>query len=282
MPDPTVLLDRLEFGESLRWHDDRLWIANWGKAEIVAVDINGLSEIRREVPTTFPFSIDWLPDGRLLVIAGREAVLLRRETDGSLVTHADLSPFGSVFNELVVEGRGYSYVNGGGSDPMTDQAFAPGLVVLVTPDGSAREVAEGIDFGNGMAVTPDNRTLIVAESYGNQLSAFDIAEDGSLSGRRVWANLGQGVPDGICLDAGGAVWYADVPAMRCVRVAEGGRVLETVQLDRGAFSCMLGGADGQSLFIAASIWRGMEHMMDEEHNGQVLIVDVTTPHVGWP
>ena len=125
------------------------------------------------------------------------------------------------------------------------RAFAPGIIALVTPDGAARQVADGIAFPNGMAVTPDNSTLIVAESYGKRLTAFDIAADGSLSNRRVWADLGDGVPDGICLDAEGAVWYADVPNQRCVRVREGGEVLQTIELDRGCFACMLGGAGRQ-------------------------------------
>ncbi len=128
---------------------------------------------------------------------------------------------------------------------MAGEAFAPGIVAIVAPDGSARAVADGIAFPNGMVVTPDDSTLILAESYAHRLTAFDIAPDGGLSNRRVWADLGDGVPDGLCLDADGAVWYADVPDRRCVRVLEGGEVRQTVQLDRGCFACMLGGADGR-------------------------------------
>src|SRR5262249_47646318 len=157
-----------------------------------------------------------------------------------LVTHADLSSISSSWNEIVVDGRGNAYVNGAGFDLMAGEKFAPGMVALVTPDGAVRRVADGIAFPNGMAVTPDNSTLIVAESYGKKLTGFDIASDGSLSNRRVWADLGDGVPDGICIDADEAVWYADVPNKRCVRVREGGQVLATVSLDRGGFACMLG------------------------------------------
>jgi sugar lactone lactonase YvrE len=174
MAQPRILLTGLAFGESPRWHDDRLWFSNWGTQEVVTADLDGKSEVAARVPTTIPYSIDWLPDGRLLVVPGQEALLLRREPDGSLITHADLSSLGPVFNEIVVDGRGNAYVNGE-------------IVVLVTPDGSVRQVAEGLAFGNGMAVTPDNRTLIVAESHGNRLTAFDIAADGSLSNRHVWA-----------------------------------------------------------------------------------------------
>jgi sugar lactone lactonase YvrE len=269
MPAPTTLLTGLAFGESPRWHQDRLWLSNWGTQEIVTVDLAGNSQVVARVPTTIPFSIDWLPDGRLLVVSGPEALLLRREPDGSLVTHADLSGLDRVFNELVVDGRGNAYVNGG-------------MVALVTPDGAVRQVADGLAFGNGMAVTPDNATLIVAESHGNRLTAFDIAGDGGLSNRRVWADLGDGAPDGICLDAEGAAWYADVPNRRCVRVREGGQVLQTIDLDRGCFACMLGGADGRTLFMLAAEWRGMDNMDFGSRTGQVLIAEAPAAGAGWP
>jgi sugar lactone lactonase YvrE len=133
-----------------------------------------------------------------------------------------------------------------------------------------------------MAVTPDNSTLIIAESFGKELTAFDIAADGSLSNQRVWADLGDGVPDGICIDAENAVWYADVPNKRCVRVREGGEVLQTIDVDRGCFACTLGGADKRTLFIMAAEWRGFEKMMDALGTGQVLAVKVSVPGVGWP
>ena len=271
MPQPRTLLTGLGFGESPRWHDGRLWFCNWGFGEVVAVDLDGKSEVMAQIPTTVPFSIDWLPDGRLLVVSGQEALLLRQEPDGSLVTHADLTGLDSVFNEIVVDGRGSAYVNGG-------------TIALVTADGSARQVADGLEFGNGMAVTRDNGTLIVAESYGNRLTAFDIAADGSLSGRRVWAGLGTGTPDGICIDADGAVWYADVPNKRCVRVREGGEVLQTVDLDRGCFACMLGGPGGRTLFMVAAQWRGMDQMAEvaKERTGQVLAAPAPAPGAGWP
>jgi sugar lactone lactonase YvrE len=130
-------------------------------------------------------------------------------------------------------------------------------------------------------VTPDNSTLIIAESYGKRLTAFDIAGDGSLSNRRVWADV-DGAPDGICLDADGAVWYGDVPNQRCVRVREGGRVLQTINLDRGCFACMLGGADRRTLFIMAVEWPGPENMANGARTGQVLTVEAPAQGVGWP
>ena len=164
------------------------------------------------------------------------------------------------WNEIVVDGRGNVYINGGA-----------GITVL-TSDGLLRQMADGIAFPNGMAITPDNSTLIIAESYAKKLTAFDIAADGSLSNRRVWTDLGDGVPDGICIDADAAVWYADVPNKRCVRVREGGGVLQTVTVDRGCFACMLGGAEKRTLFIIASEWRGMDKIAEvaQARTGQVL------------
>jgi sugar lactone lactonase YvrE len=202
VPEPQTLMTGLVFGEQPRWHEDRLWFSDWGTREVIAVDLEGNSEVILQAPS-FPCCVDWLPDGRLLVVSARDGLLLRREPDGSLVSHADLRRISdpAAGNELVVDGRGNAYVNGGGFDLMAGEEFAPGIVALVTPDGSARQVADGIAFPNGMVVTPDNSTLIVAESYANKLTAFDIAADGGLSNRRVWANLPGGVPDGICLDA---------------------------------------------------------------------------------
>jgi sugar lactone lactonase YvrE len=282
LPAIQILLTGLGFGESPRWHDGRLWFSNWGKQEVVAVDLKGKSEVMVRMPTpAFPFCIDWLPDGRLLVVSGPERLLLRRERDGSLVTHADLRPLSQhPCNEIVVDGRGNVYVNAGGVD-RPDQK-ASGIIVLVKPDGSARQVAEGLAWPNGMAVTPDNSTLIVAESFGKKLTAFDLAADGSLSNQRVWADLGEGVPDGICIDADNAIWYADVPNKRCVRVREGGEVLQTINIDRGCFACALGGADKKTLFIMATEWHGFEKMMDGMGTGQVLMAKAPVGGVGWP
>ncbi|AZO42527.1 SMP-30/gluconolactonase/LRE family protein [Mesorhizobium sp. M7D.F.Ca.US.005.01.1.1] len=277
-----LVTEGLAFGESPRWHDGRLWLCNWGTGEIVAIDAGGNKEVELTVPAVLPYSIDWLPDGRLLVISGREGLLLRQEADGRLVTHADLHDLSkSPWNEIVVDGRGNIYVNGGGPAPAPGEHFGPGTIVLIGPDGAVRQVAEDIAFANGMAVTPDSQTLIVAESHANRLTAFDIAADGSLANRRIWADL-DGYPDGICLDAEGAVWYADVPNKHCVRVREGGEVLQTVTVDRGCFACMLGGADRQTLFILAAEWRGFEHMVSDARTGQVLSVEAAAPGIGWP
>jgi sugar lactone lactonase YvrE len=283
MSEPRTLKTGLAIGESPRWHEGRLWFCNWGTEEVVALDPAGESEVVARAPASVAFCIDWLRDGRLAIVSGPDGLLLRREADGSLVTHADLTGISDrAWNEIVVDGRGNAYVNGSGFDLLAGEEFAPGVVARVTPDGSARQVADGLAFPNGMAVTPDNSTLIVAESYANALTAFDIAADGSLSNRRVWADLEGGFPDGICLDAEGAAWYADVPNKRCVRVREGGEVLQAVELDRGCFACMLGGADNRTLFMMAAEWRGPANMFDGPRTGQVLAVEAPAPGAGWP
>jgi sugar lactone lactonase YvrE len=276
---PTPLLTGLVIGESPRWHDGRLWFANWGAEEIVAVDADGNAEVVAKGPPGLGWSIDWLPDGRLLV-TGRG--LLRIEPDGSMVPHADMSAAGvDDFNELVVDGRGNIYVNGG-CDFHPGAGNAPGIIALVTPDGSVRRVADGIAFPNGMVVTPDNSTLIVSESMAGQLTAFDVGSDGTLSNRRMWAS---GVaPDGICLDTDGAVWTHDAQAHECVRVAQAGEVLDRVQLDRACFACMLGGPERRTLFILVADWEGTEGIDAAlaRRTGQILVADAPAPGAGWP
>jgi sugar lactone lactonase YvrE len=209
-------------------------------------------------------------DGRVRIRPGLEPY-----ADGSA-----LSPGG--WNEIVVDGRGNAYINAAGFDMMAGEAFKPGIVALATRDGRVRQVAGDVAFPNGMAVSPDNKILVVAESYGRKLTAFDIKKDGSLSAGRVWADLGDGTPDGICFDAEGAIWYADVPNQRCVRVAEGGNVLDTVNVDRGCFACMLGGEDRRTLYVVANEWRGREGIGKTKGTGAVFAVTAPAAGVGWP
>ncbi|MGP3923292.1 SMP-30/gluconolactonase/LRE family protein [Streptomyces sp. 8N616] len=265
--------------ESPRWHGDRLYFSDWSAHEVIAVDLAGRSEVIARVES-LPLCTAWLPDGQLLIVSSADGLLLRRESDGALVTHADLGKSG--WNDIVVDGRGNVYVNSIGFNMMAGEAYAPGFVSLVTPDGSIRRVADGLAFPNGMAVTADNSTLIVAESYGHGLAAFDIDAEGGLSHRRVWADLGDGTPDGICVDAENAVWYADVPNKRCARIAEGGRVLHEIELDRGGFACTLGGPAGKTLFVVAAEWRDDLPEMVPAGSGQVLATEVAVPGAGWP
>jgi sugar lactone lactonase YvrE len=282
MSEALILLDGLTFPEQPRWRDGRLWFSDWGTREVISVDAQGNSEVVLRGPS-FPLCVDWLPDGRLLLVSASDGRILCREPDGSLVTYADLGALSDrpPGNEMVVDGRGNTYINGGGFDLMAGEEFAPGMIAVVGSDGSARMVADDLAFPNGMHIAPDGSTLIVGESYAKRLTAFDIAADGGLSNRRVWADLGDGVPDGICIDAENAVWYADVPNERCVRVREGGGVLETVEVDRGCFACALGGADRSTLFITANRWSGPATMFDGSE-GQLLALRAPAPGVGWP
>jgi sugar lactone lactonase YvrE len=282
MLEPRTLISGLTFPEQPRWHQDRLWFSDWGTRDVIAVDVKGNSEVVLRGPS-FPLCVDWLPDGRLLLVSARDGRLLCQADDGSLTSYADLNGLSDrpPGNEIVVDARGNVYVNGGGFDLAGGEQFAPGMIAVVGGDSSARVAADDLAFPNGMHIAPDGSTLIVAESYASRLTAFDIAADGSLSNRRLWADLGDGVPDGICVDAENAVWYADVPNERCVRVREGGEVLETIEVDRGCFACALGGANRATLFITANQWSGPGNMFDQTA-GQVLTVPAPAPGAGWP
>ncbi|WP_405162728.1 SMP-30/gluconolactonase/LRE family protein [Nocardia sp. NBC_01499] len=278
MNKPEILLEGVVFGESPRWHDGRLWFSDWGANQVIALGADHRPEVIVEVPS-FPMCIDFLPDGRLLVVDSAQRRLLRLEPDGSLVAHADLATVSDKpWNDIVVDDRGNAYVNSIGFD-FPGGEFAPGPIVLVTPDGSVRQVAEGLAFPNGMAITPDGVTLIVAESYANCLTAYDIAPDGSLDNRRVWAQTPGDHPDGICIDADGAVWYADVGNHHCRRVAEGGEILATAQLDRGAFACTLSRGENPNLYVVAQNWGGPE---SSEPTGQVVSFPAPARGAGRP
>lgn len=289
--EPTLLMENLAFPESPRWHDNRLWVSDWGAQELITLNLEGQREVVTRVQA-FPFCTAFLPDGQLLVVV--KARVLRLAADGSLLPYADLGVLSSHgWNEIVADGRGNVYVNGG-SDGFAGE---PGFIVLVTPDGSVRQVAEGLMFPNGMAVTPDNGTLIVAESHGKTLTAFDIAPDGRLADRRMWAETGEFAPDGICLDAEGAVWCA--LERRCRRLREGGEVLQELPLKLFCTACTLGGPDGRTLSMTVLDWGGDETMAEigkiaasleagspvtwsGKRTGQLLSVQAPAPGVGWP
>jgi sugar lactone lactonase YvrE len=282
MSEPKVLLSGLGIPESPRWHEGRLWFCDWIDRQVVAVDENGQAEamaVRDPDSHSMGYSIDWLPGGRLLVTGDK---LRRQEPDGSMVTHAEQAA-----NEIVVDGRGNIYLNGADFDFVGGAAPKPGYIKLVTPDGQLRQVADDIQFPNGMVITPDNRTLIIAESFAGRLSAFDIDPDGGLSHRRVFAE-GLG-PDGICLDAEGAVWVGTAD-YSVVRVAEGGEVLQRVELreNRASFALMLGGPDRRTLFIMTVEWRpadglkNLERLASGPRTGEILTLPVSVPGAGRP
>jgi sugar lactone lactonase YvrE len=277
MGAPKVLMEGVVFGESPRWHDGRLWFSDWGANQVIALSTDGTHEVVVSVPS-FPMCIDFLPDGQLLIVDSAQRRLLRREPDGSLVQHADLSRVSeNPWNDIVVDERGNAYVNNIGFD-FPGGEFAPGLVVLVTPDGTVRRVVGDVAFPNGMAITPDGGTLIVAESYASRLTAFDIGRDGALGNRRVWAETPGDHPDGICMDAEDAVWYADVGNRHCVRVREGGEVLATFDLDRGGFACALSRGTDPHLFVVGQNWGRPE----SEPSGQVVSFPAPAPGAGRP
>lgn len=265
MDQPHILMTGRGLVESPRWHDGRFWFADWTSGEILSVEADGSTVVQAQAPAP-PLSFDFAADGRMLIVASSAGQLLRREIDGTLSTFAEFGE--GQWNEVVVDGRGNAYING------------PRLL-LVTPDGNVSAQADEFAFPNGMAVTPDNQTLIIAESYARRLTAFTIDGEGRLSDRRIWAEL-DGPPDGICIDEAGAVWYADVPNAYCRRVSEGGEVLDEVKLDRGAFACILGGAARKTLMIAAAQWFGMARMGEMGGTGQLLTKSVPVGGTGWP
>jgi sugar lactone lactonase YvrE len=277
MTELRPLLTGLAMGEAPRWHDDRLVFSDWGAGTVLALNPDGRTETLATVEGGMPFCVDRRPDGRLLVLT--QVGLMIREPDGTLAPYADLGGLSDyAWNDIVVDGRGNAYVNNIGFE--FGGEFAPGLIALVTTDGSVRVAADGLAFPNGMAVTRDNSTLIVAESYGGVLTAYDINDDGSLSGRRVWADLAGAAPDGICLDAEGAVWFAEVPGQRCVRVAEGGEVQQTLESDLACFACILGGPDRRTLYVTAAAWP--DAMTPGSRTGQILYTTVDVRGAGCP
>jgi sugar lactone lactonase YvrE len=274
----TVLMEGIVFGESPRWHNGRIWFSDWGAGQVIALDPAGVSEVIVSV-ASFPMCIDFLPDGRLLVVDSARQRILRRESGGSMVTHADLAPVSvKPWNDLVVDADGNAYVNNIGYDFPGGEP-GPGIVALVTPEGSVRQVAGDLAFPNGMAITADGGTLVVAESHADRLTAYDIGPDGDLHRRRVWAATAGDHPDGICVDDEGAVWYADVASGRCVRVREGGEILASVELDRGAFACALSRGDEPKLYVVGQRWGGPP---TAERTGQVAVFPAPAAGAGKP
>ena len=278
MSAPEVLMEGIVFGESPRWHGGQLWFSDWGAGQVIALVPGGSHQVVATV-RSFPMCIDFLPDGRLLVVDSAQRWLLRREPDGSLVRYADLGDVSQKpWNDIVADDRGNAYVNSIGFD-FPGGEFAPGLIALITPDGSVAQVTGDLAFPNGMAISADGATLVVAESYANRLTGYDIGRDGCLAGRRVWAETPGDHPDGICMDADGAVWYADVGNQHCVRVREGGQVLATVELDRGAFACALSRGDDPRLYVVGQTWGGPE---PSEPSGRVVAFPAPSPGAGRP
>lgn len=280
MKKPELLLDRLHFPEGPRWHDGRLWFSDMHAYEVIAVDMNGKAETIVTVPN-WPSGLGWLPNGQLLVVSMTDRRLMRLE-NGKFVLHADLSKLAPYHcNDMVVDAKGRAYVGNFGFNLVAKETPITTRLIRVDPDGRVEVAAEDVFFPNGAVITPDNRTLILAETFGRKLTAFDIDADGKLSNRRLWADLNGRVPDGICLDAEGAVWVACPPTNEAVRVREGGKVEEVVTFDRGAYACMLGGEKGNDLFVLICK-QGDPEICRTTFTGQIQVLKVDVPRAGLP
>lgn len=294
--EPRILVEDLSYLECPRWHEGRIWFADFYTYGVYSAAADG-SDLRQEVEVPQqPSGLGWLPDGRLLVVSMRDARILRVEPDGSLSVHADLSGHVSGHpNDMVVDASGRAYVGEFGFDLMGGAALEPARLLRVDPDGTVTVAAEDMLFPNGSVITDDG-TLLVCETFGNRVTAFDIAEDGSLTNRRAWAEfgaapterdleplLGQVVvaPDGCGLDAEGALWIADAVGGRALRVFEGGKIDRTIEPGNGVFACMLGGDDGRTLFLCSAP-DFHEDARKAAREGKLLAVDVDVPHAGRP
>ena len=250
LPTPHKVVDGLAFAEAPRWHAGKLWFSDMYAQRVHCIEADG-SLTTVAALADHPSGLGWLPDGRLLVVSMAKRQLLRLEPHGWVV-HADLSHLaGFDCNDMVVDRQGRAYVGNLGFDVFAQAPMQPANLVLVTPDGQARTVAEDLLFPNGAVITPDGATLIMAETFGHRLTAFDVAADGLLSGRRVWAELGEVMPDGICLDAEGAMWVASPLTAEFIRVREGGEITDRIASAQPAIACALGGADGRTLYMVS-------------------------------
>jgi sugar lactone lactonase YvrE len=246
----TILLDKLCFGEGPRWREGMLWFSDMHAQKVLKVDSQGNVETVVKLDDDQPSGLGWLPNGDLLIVAMTKKQVLR--FNGSqLSVHADLSSLASHFcNDMVVDHVGRAYVGNFGFDIHNGAQQSAAELICVDVDGSARCVDDDLIFPNGAVITPDNKTLIVAETFASRLTAFDILDSGDLTNKRIWAQLPKGaVPDGICLDAGGGIWSASPTSNNCIRQIEGGEVTHTIELERGAFACMIGEAN---LYILTS------------------------------
>jgi sugar lactone lactonase YvrE len=268
-----VLLEGLLFPESPRWHENKLWFVDMDSHKVLTVDLNGNTETKLQRSEQIS-GLGWFPDNKLLVVSMGDNTLLRLDPEGVNVV-ADLNKFNTEFcNDMVVDKKGRAYIGNFGFDYFNGKTFAPTKLILVEPNGDARVVADDMAFPNGTVITPDDKTLIIAETFAAKLTAFDIMGDGSLTERRVWASLRSLAPDGICLDAEDGIWVAAPGRGRVVRVLEGGEITHIVKVENDAYACMLGGSDRKTLFVATS-----KHTRDA---GRIEFVKVDIPGAGLP
>ena len=280
MTELTVLLDGIYFGEAPRWRDGHLYLSDFYAQEVLKVDPAGKRESIATVPNQ-PSGLGWLPDGTMLIVSMKDRKLLKLTEDG-LIEHADLSSVaGYHCNDMVVSDNGRAYVGNFGYNHYEEPVEKTANLARVDPDGSVHCAATGLRFPNGSVITPDGKTLVVGETRGNCLTAWNIATDGSLSKHRVWADLGANFPDGICLDAEGAIWVADPRLKETIRVREGGMVTHRISTgELGSYACMLGGDDRKTLYICTAPGSGPSAA--EARSGRVEYCRVDVPGSGLP
>lgn len=270
--ETEIFLEGLKFPEGPRWREEKLWFSDMDMKKVMTVDLKGNTETIIEMKDS-PSGLGWLPDGTLLIVSMDDMRLLKLTPDG-LKEVADLSSLATFkCNDMVVDKKGRAYVGNFGFDYQSEK-FKPAEIILVTPEGNAQIVADKLAFPNGTVITPDDKTLIVAETFRSKLTAFDILDNGLLEGRRIWANLNSMTPDGICLDAEGGIWIASPGRGKIFRVLEGGKVTHEIKVSSQPFACMLGGIDRRTLFVATSTSDRLE--------GRIEIVEVEIPGVGLP
>ena len=291
----SVVTD-LSYLEGPRWHGQRIWFSDFYTYRVYSAAEDGSDlRVEAEVPQQ-PSGLGWLPDGRLLIVSMRDGRVLRRETDGTLVCHADLSGhISGHLNDMVVDASGRVFVGEFGFDLMGGAPFESGVLLRVNPDGTVAKVAEDLWFPNGSVITEDG-VLLVNETFGNRVSAFDIAQDGSLANRRTWANFAEPpterdlekmlpqvavAPDGCCLDADGALWIADGIGGRAIKVFQGGRIAEEIQVGTGVFACALGGTDGRTLYLCTAPDFD-EGRRKNAREARLVTTRVDTPRAGLP
>jgi len=280
MSELKVLIDNLTFAEGPRWHDGKLWFSDFYAYEVVTADESGNRETIVRVPEQ-PSGLGWTPDNKLLIVSMRNQKLLRLEDNG-LAEHADLSPYSNYWcNDMVVDVKGGAYIGNFGFNRHANEEPRGTTLVRVSPSGEASIAANDLWFPNGIVITPDNKTLIVAETRAKRLTAFDINADGQLSGRRIFAETDTLYPDGICLDADGAVWVSDPQNKEIVRFKDGGEITDKIILgDRGAYACMLGGEDSRTLFICTNNGSGPD--IAAQRSGKIETMRVNIPGAGLP
>lgn len=281
MTTPEVLLDGLIFLEGPRWYDGKLWFSDMFAGQVRTVDLSGNAEVVAEVAER-PSGLGFLPDGRLLIVSMQNRQLLRLDRTG-LTSVADLSDLAAGSpNDMVVDARGRAYIGHFDYDLFGGEEPRPASLLLVTPDGQVREVADGLEFPNGTVISPDGKTLIVAETFGRRLTAFSIADDGGLSERRVFAQFDEETPDGICLDAGGGVWVSSFESSEFVRIEDGGTITDRIPVPgKRAVACALGGPQRQTLFLLTAETT-LEELAQGKSIGRVETVRVDTPGAGLP